>query len=75
MVIRNQAGKSLLETYFTERVQIAKTNIAWSIKNAKRFEMIFTSLAENDLVSFEDALKDQTHHINNILFISIYTSI
>lgn len=67
MVLRNQAHESLLDTYFTERVQIAKTNTSWSINNAKRFEKIFTALANNDLVTFEEALKDQTHHINNIL--------
>lgn len=67
MVLNGQAHEELLDTYFTERVQIAKTNIAWSISNAKRFEKIFMSLAQGDLVTFEAALKDQTHHINNIL--------
>lgn len=67
MVINGQAGESLLDTYYTERVQIAKTNIFWSMNNAKRFEIIFTALAKNDLVTFEKALKDQTHHVNNIL--------
>ena len=45
MVINGQAEESLLDTYFTERVQIAKTNTFWSINNAKRFEKIFTALA------------------------------
>jgi putative polyketide hydroxylase len=67
MVINGQAKESLLDTYFTERVQIAKTNTLWSINNAKRFEKIFTALEENDLSTFEEALKDQTHHVNNIL--------
>jgi len=67
MVIKGQADDSLLDTYFTERVQIAKTNISWSISNAKRFEKIFTALAQNDLKTFEEALQDQNHHINNIL--------
>ncbi len=67
MVINEQADESLLDTYFTERVQIAKTNMHWSITNAKRFEKIFIALSENDLTTFEEALKDQTHHINNIL--------
>ena len=67
MVIKGQAEESLLDTYFTERVQIAKTNTFWSITNAKRFDKIFTALAQNDLTTFEEALKDQTHHINNIL--------
>lgn len=67
MVINHQAEESLLDTYFTERVQIAKTNTFWSMSNAKRFEKIFTALAENDLTTFEVALKDQTHHVNNIL--------
>ena len=66
-VIQGQADDSLLDTYFTERVQVAKTNTAWSIDNAKRFEKIFTALAENDLTTFEEALKDQAHHVNNIL--------
>jgi putative polyketide hydroxylase len=67
MVINGQAEESLLDTYFTERVQIAKANTFCSINNAKRFEKIFTALVENDLVTFEAALKDQAHHINNIL--------
>lgn len=66
MVIRKQADDTLLDTYFIERIQIAKTNTAWSISNAKRFEKIFTALDNNDLATFETALKDQTHHINNI---------
>lgn len=67
MVINHQADDSLLDTYFTERVQIAETNTLWSMNNAMRFEKIFTALAENDLVTFAAALKDQSHHINNIL--------
>jgi putative polyketide hydroxylase len=67
MVLNGQADESLLDTYFTERVQIAKANTHWSISNAKRFEKIFIALAQNDLMTFEEALKDQTHHINNIL--------
>jgi putative polyketide hydroxylase len=67
MVINGQAKDALLDTYFTERVQIAKTNTLWSMNNAKRFEKIFIALAENDLKTFEEALKDQTNHINNIL--------
>ncbi len=67
MVLSSRAQESLLDTYFIERVLIAKTNIDWSIKNAKRFEKIFTALAKNDLTTFEEALKDQSHHINNIL--------
>ena len=67
MVINGQAKEPLLDTYYTEREQIAKTNIDWSSHNAKRFVKIFTALAENDLITFEKALKDQTHHINNIL--------
>ena len=67
MVLKGQADESLLDTYFTERAQIAETNTSWSMNNAKRFETIFTALAKNDLVTFEEALKDQAHHINNIL--------
>lgn len=67
MVLKGQADESLLDTYFAERVQIAKTNISWSINNAKRFEKIFMALAKNDLAACEEALKDQAHHINNIL--------
>lgn len=67
MVLRGQADDELLDTYFSERVQIAKTNTQWSISNAKRFEVIFRALAQNDLSTFETALKDQSHHINNIL--------
>ena len=67
MVLNGQADESLLETYFTERVQVAKVNTSWSIDNAKRFETIFIALAKNDLQTFEEALKDQSHHINNIL--------
>lgn len=67
MVIKGQADDSLLESYFVERHQIAKTNTFWSRNNAKRFERIFGALAQGDLTAFEEALKDQTNHINNIL--------
>lgn len=67
MVLNGQADQSLLDTYFTERVQIAKTNTFWSMSNAKRFEKIFTALEANDLDTFKEALKDQEHHVNNIL--------
>lgn len=67
MVLKGQANDSLLDTYFIERAQIAETNMRWSISNAQRFEKIFTALEENDLSTFEEALKDQTHHINNIV--------
>ena len=67
MVMNGKAEASLLDTYFTERAQIAETNLLWSISNAERFEKIFTALAQNDLTTFEEALQDQSHHINNIL--------
>ncbi len=67
MVINGQAKESLLDTYYSERVQIAKTNTHWSISNAKRFEKIFIALEKKDFTTFEEALKDQSHHINNIL--------
>ncbi|CDR34112.1 FAD-dependent oxidoreductase [Criblamydia sequanensis] len=67
MVIKGRAEDSLLESYFVERHQIAKTNTFWSRNNAKRFERIFAALAQGDLGSFEEALKDQANHINNIL--------
>jgi len=66
MVMNKQAKESLLDTYFMERVQIAKTNTLWSVTNAKRFEKIFTALAQNDFVTFTEALNDQIHHVNNI---------
>ena len=67
MVINNQANDTLLDTYYTERVQIAKANMLWSMNNAKRFETIFTALAKGDMKTFKDSLEDQAHHINNIL--------
>ncbi len=66
-VLKGHADEALLDTYFTERVQIAQTNMAWSIENAKRFQKIFEALANNDLATFSEGLKDQAHHINNIL--------
>lgn len=67
MVIKGQADASLLDTYFTERVQIARTNTSWSISNARRFEKIYTALAQNDLTTFKGASQDQSNHVNNIL--------
>ncbi|MDP3562540.1 MAG: FAD-dependent oxidoreductase [Legionellaceae bacterium] len=67
MVIKDQANDALLDTYFIERVQIAKTNTAYSVSNARRFEYIFFALAKNDLSAFKQVLKEQTHQINNIL--------
>lgn len=67
MVINEQAKDSLLDSYYTERVQIAKTNTSWSTVNAERFVKIFTALAQNDLTTFEEELKDQSRHVNNVL--------
>ena len=66
MVIKRQADDSLLDTYFQERFQIAKTNMDWSAMNAQRFTAIYTALFEKDIPRFEKELKDQNHHINNI---------
>lgn len=65
-VVNRQADDSLLDTYFSERVQIASTNTQWSIRNAKRFQKIFVALDQNDLIAAEEAIKDQSQHINNI---------
>ncbi len=67
MVLNKQAKDSLLDTYFTERVQIAKTNTEWSLNNSQRFNKIYTALALNDLKTFKEELEDQYHHVNNIL--------
>lgn len=67
MVINDQAYDGLLDTYFTERAQIAHVNTDWSLKNAKRFHRIYEALAENDIPTFEAALRDQTRHINNVV--------
>lgn len=67
MVLQGKADSTLLDTYFTERVQIAKTNMLWSLTNARRFETIFKALDQKDMPTFEAALQDQSHHVNNIL--------
>jgi putative polyketide hydroxylase len=67
MVLKDQAQPSLLDTYFTERVNVAHTNAIWSRKNAKRIEDMFIALAQNDWITFKACLNDQTHPINHIL--------
>ncbi|MCH9631700.1 MAG: 4-methyl-5-nitrocatechol 5-monooxygenase [Chlamydiae bacterium] len=67
MVLNNQAKDSLLDTYFDERSQVAKTNIQWSLKNSERFNTIYAALAQNELTTFKKAVEDQYHHVNNIL--------
>lgn len=66
-VLQGKADPTLLDTYFTERLQIAKTNMLWSMTNARRFETIFKALDQKDTPTFEAALKDQSNHVNNIL--------
>jgi putative polyketide hydroxylase len=65
-VLNGYANDSLLNTYESERLPIAYTNIMWSNKNAERFNKIYSSLIEEDYQSFKNALADQTNHLNNI---------
>lgn len=68
MVLKGKADSVLLDSYFTERNQVAETNTKWSMQNAKRFETIFAALERKDMSTFREALEDQTNHVNNILF-------
>lgn len=66
LVIKGHASFSLLDTYYQERAPIAAINIAWSTKNAERFNRIFTALYEKDDKAMDAALLDQQKHLNQI---------
>lgn len=66
LVINGQAKSKLLESYFEERAPIALQNIAWSTKNALRFNRIFTALANKDYETMHAALEEQNEHLNQI---------
>jgi len=66
LVIKDQASDALLDTYYAERAPIAANNIAWSTKNANRFNRIFTAIYEEDYVEMNKALEEQKEHLNQL---------
>ncbi|MGQ3892600.1 FAD-dependent monooxygenase [Legionella sp. CNM-4043-24] len=65
-VIKGQASPDLLDTYYQERAPVAEANIAWSVKNAERFNTIFTALYEKNYDVMTRALEEQHEHLNQI---------
>jgi putative polyketide hydroxylase len=65
-VLKGYAKSTLLDTYYPERAPVAAANIAWSTKNADRFNTIFQALYEKDYATMEQALKEQNDHLNQV---------
>ena len=65
-VVRKEAKESLLDTYYTERAPVVAANIAWSMKNAQRFNKIFAALELKDFKTMAQALEEQNDHLNQL---------
>lgn len=64
LVLDGKAGDALLDTYESERIDIARSNAAWSVANGGRMRDIGTAIAEHDPVAVARLLQDQLGHID-----------
>lgn len=66
-VLKGLANKALLDTFGIERLQIAKSNNAWSLGNAQRLPQVEAVL--RDKTSSQEALRaaliEQSNHLNS----------
>jgi putative polyketide hydroxylase len=64
MVAVGKAGEELLETYEAERIDIARSNAAWSVANSNRMAGIGKAIAAGDDAEFARLLEDQRGHVD-----------
>jgi len=65
-VLKSYASDTLLDTYYDERVPIAKRNIEWSTENAKRFFDIFKAIQTGDHETLKIKLQEQQENLNYV---------
>jgi putative polyketide hydroxylase len=58
------ANPDLLDTYEVERIDIARSNAAWSVANSNRMRDIGKAIAANDMAEMNRLLEDQRGHID-----------
>jgi 2-polyprenyl-6-methoxyphenol hydroxylase-like FAD-dependent oxidoreductase len=64
LVLRGRAGDALLDSYETERAEIARSNAAWSVANSDRFRDIGRAIAADDRDALARLLEDQRGHVD-----------
>lgn len=66
-VLRGLAGEALLDSYGTERLQVAKSNNEWSTGNAHRLPQVEAVLRsrESSPEAIREALIEQSKHLNS----------
>lgn len=64
MVAAGTAGGGLLDTYEAERIDIARSNAAWSVANSDRMRAIGKAIAADDKDELARLLEDQRGHID-----------
>jgi len=66
-VLKGLAGDALLDTYGVERLQIARSNNAWSMGNAKRLPEVEAIVRDRNSTpeALRGALIEQSNHLNS----------
>ena len=64
LVIRHLADDPLLDTYEQERIDIARSNAAWSVANSQRFRDIGKAIATANQAELDRLLDDQRNHVD-----------
>lgn len=64
LVLRGQADDTLLDSYEVERIEIARSNAAWSVANSDRFRNIGKAIAADDRDTLARLLEDQRGHVD-----------
>lgn len=65
-VLNHNASDTLLDTYYDERAPVAKRNIEWSTKNAKRMVEINEAINVGDNEKLKIKLHEQQKHFKHI---------
>lgn len=64
LVLKYNASDALLDTYYEERAEIAKTIIAWSSENAQRHKDISQAIREGNAEMLTLKLQEQQRNLN-----------
>lgn len=64
LVAAGKAGDGLLDTYEAERIDVARSNAAWSVANSNRMRDIGKAIAADDREELARLLEDQRGHID-----------
>lgn len=64
LVVRGAAGEALLDTYEAERLAIARSNAAWSVRNGSRIRRVSEAIRGNDKEVLAQLLEEQRGHVD-----------